>query len=96
MPIYAPHHAAKHKLIREYANVWLPKLGFAYPRTVIIDSCTSAGRYRDDRYGSPLILLHAYLGRPDRARFKSPPHFVFIEERSRSRNTCKLRSPTWT
>ena len=23
LPPYAPHHAAKHKLIREYANVWV-------------------------------------------------------------------------
>jgi three-Cys-motif partner protein len=61
--------------------VWLPKLGFSYPKTVIVDGYASAGRYQDGERGSPLILLHAYLGRDDRARFNSPPHFVFIEER---------------
>jgi hypothetical protein len=81
LPAYAPHHAAKHKLIREYANVWLPKLGFSYPQTVIVDGYSSAGRYQANQHGSPLILLHAYLGRDDRDKFKSPPHFIFIEER---------------
>jgi three-Cys-motif partner protein len=81
LPAYAPHHAAKHKLIREYANVWLPKLGFKYPQTVIIDGYASCGRYRGNQPGSPLILLQAYLGRGDRDKFQAPPHFIFIEER---------------
>ena len=81
LPAYAPHHAAKHKLIREYANVWLPKLGFKYPHTVIVDGYASAGRYQGNQHGSPLILLHAYLGRKDHGTFRSPPHFVFIESR---------------
>lgn len=81
LPVYAPHHAAKHKLIREYANVWLPKLGFTYPQTVIVDGYASAGRYQGNRPGSPLILLHAYLGRDDHDRFQAPPHFIFMEER---------------
>lgn len=81
LPEYAPHHNAKHKLIREYANVWLPKLGFSYPQVAIVDGYASAGRYRDGRLGSPLILLQAFLGRSDQQRFRTPPHFVFIEER---------------
>ena len=81
LPTYAPHHTAKHKLIREYANVWLPKLGFSYPQVAIVDGYASAGRYRGEQLGSPLILLHAYLGRADHDKFQSPPHFVFIEER---------------
>lgn len=81
LPEYAPHHSAKHKLIREYANVWLPKLGFSFPQVAIVDGYASAGRYRERQPGSPLILLQAYLGRSDHDRFQSPPHFVFIEER---------------
>jgi three-Cys-motif partner protein len=83
LPEYAPHHEAKHKLVREYANVWLPKLGFSYPQVAIVDGYASAGCYRGGQLGSPLILLHAYLGRKDHDRFQSPPHFVFIEERRR-------------
>ncbi len=83
LPDYAPHHAAKHGLLREYANAWLPKLGFAYPQTAIVDGFASAGRYEDGGMGSPLILLHAYLGRSDHHLFKAPPHFVFIESSRR-------------
>jgi three-Cys-motif partner protein len=81
LPEYAPHHNAKHKLIREYANVWLPKLGFSYPQVAVVDGYASAGRYRGRQPGSPLILLHAYLGRSDHDKFQSQPHFIFLEER---------------
>jgi|HubBroStandDraft_2_1064218.scaffolds.fasta_scaffold00666_2 three-Cys-motif partner protein len=82
-PIYDPHHRAKHELLRRYMDVWLPKLGFSYGQVALVDGFASAGRYRDDERGSPLIMLDAYVGRSsaDRARFKHPPHFVFIESR---------------
>ena len=81
LPTYAAHHAAKHQLLRVYAHAWLPKLGFRYPQTAIVDAFASAGRYRNGRPGSPLILLQAYIGRDDQQRFMAPPHFVFIESR---------------
>ncbi len=81
LPEYAAHHAAKHALLREYANAWLPKLGYRYPQIAIVDGFASCGRYRDGRIGSPLLLLYAYIGRSDTQLFKSPPHFVFIESR---------------
>ena len=64
-------------------SAWLPKLGFSYPQVAIVDGFASAGRYRDGRRGSPLIMLDAYLGRSagDRARFKHPPDFTFIESK---------------
>lgn len=64
-------------------DVWLPKLGFTYDHVALVDGFASAGRYRDGERGSPLIMLDAYLGRSaaDRARFKRPPHFIFIESR---------------
>jgi hypothetical protein len=71
LPQYAPHHTAKHKLIREYTNVWLPKLGFSYPQVAIVDGYASAGRYRERELGSPLVLLHAYVGRKDHDKFQS-------------------------
>lgn len=62
-------------------KVWLAKLAQTYPQTAIIDGFASAGRYRDTRVGSPLIFLHGYLTHQARDNFRSPPHFVFIEER---------------
>ena len=63
-------------------KVWLAKLGQGYPQVAIIDSFASAGRYRDDRPGSPLIFLTAFLHHAARASFNAPPHFVFIEEKA--------------
>lgn len=83
LPVYHAHHRAKHELLRRYMDVWLPKLGFTYAQSALIDGFASAGRYRDGHRGSPLIMLDAYVGRSaaDRTRFKHPPHFVFIESK---------------
>lgn len=83
LPLYHPHHRAKHELLRRYMDVWLPKLGFSYGQVALVDGFASTGRYRGEERGSPLIMLDAYVGRSasDRALFKSPPHFVFIESR---------------
>lgn len=83
LPVYSAHHRAKHELLRRYMDVWLPKLGFTYERIALVDGFASAGGYRDERRGSPLIMLDSYLGRSaaDRAHFKAPPHFVFIESK---------------
>ena len=81
LPVYDEHHTAKHKLLREYMKVWLAKLAQTYQQVAIIDGFASAGRYSDGRIGSPLIFLESYLTHVARDRFKSPPHFVFIEAR---------------
>jgi three-Cys-motif partner protein len=80
---YHAHHRAKHELLRRYMDVWLPKLGFTHDHVALVDGFASAGRYRDNQRGSPLIMLDAYVGRSAsaRARFKHPPHFVFIESK---------------
>src|SRR6266851_2918695 len=85
LPHYHPHHRAKHELLRRYMDVWMPKLGFTSDQVTLVDGFASAGRYRDDHRGSPLIMLDAYVGRSeaDRTRFKHPPHFVFIEKNKR-------------
>lgn len=83
LPPYDAHHRAKHELLRRYMDVWMPKLGFTHDQVAIVDGFASAGRYSDGKRGSPLITLDAYVGRGDRARFKRPPHFVFIESNKR-------------
>lgn len=92
LPLYSAHHRAKHELLRRYMDVWMPKLGFTYDQVALVDGFASAGRYRDDQRGSPLTMLDAWLGRTagDRARFKCPPHFVFIE--SNKPFACHLRA----
>jgi three-Cys-motif partner protein len=84
---YHAHHRAKHELLRRYMDVWLCKLGFTYDHVALVDGFASAGRYCDNQRGSPLIMLDAYVGRSAsaRARFKHPPHFVFIESKKHLR-----------
>jgi three-Cys-motif partner protein len=79
LPAYDEHHKAKHRLLAEYMKVWLAKLAQTYGQVAIVDGFASAGRYRDGRVGSPLIFLDAYRTHAARARFRAPPHFVFIE-----------------
>jgi three-Cys-motif partner protein len=79
LPAFKAHHEAKHKLLREYVKVWLPKLGYSYDKVVIIDGFASAGRYREGQQGSPLYLLHSYAGWKPSRPIKNPPHFIFIE-----------------
>jgi three-Cys-motif partner protein len=83
LPPYKPHHRAKHELLRRYMEVWTSKLGFTYNQVALVDGFSSTGRYADKQRGSPLIMLDAYVGRADadRAHFKAPPHFVFIESK---------------
>ncbi len=81
LPPYDEHHKAKHRLLEEYMKVWLAKLAQTHPQVSIVDGFASAGRYQDNRVGSPLIFLQAYLTHTARDRFKAPPHFVFIESR---------------
>lgn len=92
LPAYLAHHRAKHELLRRYMDVWLPKLGFTYDQVALVDGFASAGRYRDRQRGSPLLMLDAYTGRSpsDRAHFKSPPHFVFIESNKRLARHLKM------
>lgn len=81
LPPFKAHHGAKHKLLREYVKVWLPKLGYSYPKVAIIDGFASAGRYRGNQQGSPLYLLHSFAGWKPKKEIKSPPHFIFIESK---------------
>jgi len=90
LPAYPAHSRAKHQLLRKYMDVWLPKLGISYPQVVLIDGFASAGRYRTNERGSPLLMLDAFVGRSDRHHLKSPPHFVFIE--SNKKFACHLKA----
>ena len=84
LPPFKAHHEAKHKLLREYIQVWLPKLGYTYNRVAIVDCFASAGRYQRGQPGSPLYLLNAYVGMdPGRKPLKNPPHFILIESKLR-------------
>ncbi|MBI5105920.1 MAG: hypothetical protein HZB46_13240 [Solirubrobacterales bacterium] len=70
-------------------KVWFAKLAQTYPQVAVVDGFASAGRHRDGRAGSPLIILNAYLDHAYRQRFKAPAHLVFVEsDRLFARHLC--------
>lgn len=57
------HSDGKHIVLRSYLNAWVPILGSANGRLVIIDGYAGPGRYKAGEPGSPLIALDAINSR---------------------------------
>ena len=74
-----PHTAAKHRILRNYLDAWLPIMTSWSGRVVFVDGFAGPGQYRGGEDGSPVIALTAALElkRP----LKSEIVFHFIEER---------------
>lgn len=83
LPAWEEHHEAKHNILFEYTKAWLPILGQSYAQVAIVDGFASAGRYGNNRRGSPLVFLETYIEHKSRDALKAPPHFVFIESNLR-------------
>jgi three-Cys-motif partner protein len=79
LPLWEEHHGAKHNILCEYSKAWMPILGQSYAQVAIVDGFASAGRYRNDRRGSPLVFLETYIDHRARDALRAPPHFIFIE-----------------
>ncbi|MEX2179338.1 MAG: three-Cys-motif partner protein TcmP [Gemmatimonadaceae bacterium] len=47
--------AYKHKLLSNYLHVWCYKLGAFNHELAFVDTCAGAGKYEDEKDGSPLI-----------------------------------------
>ncbi|MDE0184781.1 MAG: three-Cys-motif partner protein TcmP [Candidatus Poribacteria bacterium] len=58
---YTNLQRVKHKLIREYLNGWLPKLGYWAGRIVYIDTHAGRGKHDQGELGSPLVALDTFL-----------------------------------
>ena len=75
-----PHTMAKHRILRNYLNAWLPIITTWNGRAVFVDGFAGPGRYSGGEDGSPLIALRAAL---EHARpIKAQVLFYFIEDRS--------------
>jgi three-Cys-motif partner protein len=71
----------KHRLIHEYLNGWLPKLGSWSGRILYLDTHAGRGRHATGVYGSPLVALQTLLDHSFRERVfgKCEVVFSFIE-----------------
>ena len=95
----APHSRGKHRILRSYADAWLPIMTSTNPRVVVVDAFAGPGRYLGGEDGSPLILLKAFLEHSSRERMQAEVVYVFIEERQDrvdylSTEVAKLTRPT--
>ena len=54
---YKEHTRFKHELLEKYLGGWLPILGSAFDRLLIIDGFAGRGQYDDGSDGSPVIIL---------------------------------------
>ena len=72
-----PHTEAKHAILKNYLNAWLPIMTSWNGRVVFLDGFAGPGRYTGGELGSPLIALEAAL--KHRQPIKSQVLFLFIE-----------------
>ncbi len=72
-----PHTDAKHRVLRNYLNAWLPIMSSWNGRIVYIDGFAGPGIYKGGEDGSPIIALNAAL--EHRFPIRSEVVFYFIE-----------------
>jgi len=56
-----PHTGAKHTILVEYLNAWLPILSRHNERIIYIDGFAGPGVYKEGEDGSPIIALNCLL-----------------------------------
>lgn len=72
-----PHTLAKHAILRNYLNAWLPIMTSWNGRVIFIDGFAGPGEYKRGEPGSPKIALEAALGQ--RQTIRAEVKFIFIE-----------------
>lgn len=75
------HTRAKHQILREYLQAWLPIVGTKFPRIRLIDGFAGPGCYVGGEPGSPIIMLNTLLEHSARASISAKIEYIFIEER---------------
>lgn len=74
-----PHTAAKHEILRNYLDAWLPILTKYNSRIVYIDGFAGPGQYSGGEPGSPIVALEA--ASKHSGQLKGELVFWFIEKR---------------
>ena len=55
-----PHSKAKHLVLRNYLDAWLPILGSRSGRILFVDGFAGPGQYESGEEGSPVVALRAF------------------------------------
>jgi three-Cys-motif partner protein len=80
-----PHTAAKHRILKEWWNAWLPKLGITHKRVIYFDGFAGPGTYLDGEPGSPIVALQAALNHSRRPKFESTEVIFYLVEKRKDR-----------
>ena len=75
-----PHTCAKHQILRNYLDAWLPILGTRSRKLIYIDGFAGPGEYAGGEPGSPIVALEA--ARTHQATLAPELVFIFIEEKA--------------
>ena len=74
-----PHTAAKHEILKNYLNAWLPIMTSYNGRVIFLDGFAGPGTYQGGEAGSPIIALEAALNH--KHPITAEVRFIFIEAR---------------
>jgi three-Cys-motif partner protein len=74
------HTRAKHAILRNYLNAWLPIMASFNERLILIDGFAGPGEYEGGAIGSPQIMIDAFLNHKDPRIRQKRVEFLFIEE----------------
>lgn len=72
-----PHTQAKHIILKEYLDAWLPIMTSWNGRVLYIDGFAGPGKYERNEDGSPIIALKSAVHH--RAQLKAEVVFCFVE-----------------
>ncbi len=72
------HTLAKHEILKEYLNAWIPILGSTSNRIVFLDGFADPGIYKNGEKGSPIIAIQTAITH-SKLKSVSEIRFVFIE-----------------
>ena len=75
-----PHTEGKHKVLKEYMNVWLPIMTKGNRRVLFIDAFAGPGEYSNGEEGSPIIALKALIEHSHKSRMANQIYYLFIEK----------------
>lgn len=85
-----PHTEAKHRILREWWNGWLPKMAMSRGRVIYFEGFAGPGVYTNGKPGSPVVAIQAALNHLLRPRFEDKEVIFFLVEEKGDR-AARLR-----
>jgi len=86
-----PHTGAKHRILREWWNGWLPILAKRHPRLIYFDGFAGPGTYLDRQPGSPIVAIRAALAHKLKPYFEKRELSFYLVEKREDRARCLER-----